>query len=82
MQRQFIDPPADAVIGERLMVDGFEGLPEAEVNPAKKANPWTACVSLLKTDASKVACFDGKPLRASVCGVACTAPTVAEGLIS
>jgi tRNA-binding EMAP/Myf-like protein len=40
---EFIDPPAGAVVGERILIDGFAddpAHPEEIVNPAKKDNPW------------------------------------------
>ncbi len=40
---EFVEPPADARIGERIRVQGFSESTDAApdtVNPAKKANPW------------------------------------------
>ena len=79
---QFVDPPAEARIGERVIVAGSTGEPDVEVNPAKKVNPWVACVPHLATDAGRVAAFKGQPLIAAECGGRCTAPTVAGGPIS
>ena len=79
---QFVEPPASAAVGERIVVEGCVGAPEAVVNPSKKNNAWTACAPLLRTNADRVACFGGKPLVAEKSGQACTAPTVTEGPIS
>ena len=79
---QFVDPPASAAVGERLIVSELPGEPEAEVNPAKKNNAWTACVPLLKTNGDRVATFNGHVLRAQHSGEPCIAPSVADGPIS
>jgi tRNA-binding EMAP/Myf-like protein len=42
---EFIDPPAGAAVGERLLIDGHVSDPgriDERVNPSAKANPWTA----------------------------------------
>lgn len=38
---QFADPPAGAAVGERLTLEGYEGEPDAQVNPGAKKNPWS-----------------------------------------
>lgn len=78
---EFIDPPADAPIGARLMVPGLmEGEADQEVNPARKKNPWKFAVDKLATDANKVACYGGTAFE--VAGGVCTAPTLAGAPIS
>jgi hypothetical protein len=79
---QFVDPSADARIGERITVEGGTAAPEVEVNPAKKVNAWTSCQPLLATNSDRVGCFKGQPLIAAECKGKCVAPTVAGGPIS
>jgi tRNA-binding EMAP/Myf-like protein len=82
---EFIDPPAGAKIGERLLVPGVipDGAPfpvPEVVNPAKKNNPWTAIAGDLRTDGARVATYKGVPLTTSA--GPCTAPTQADAPIS
>jgi aminoacyl tRNA synthase complex-interacting multifunctional protein 1 len=64
-------PPAEAKIGERIIVQGleddFKNAPEPQqVNAKKKKNNvWKDLAPLLRTNADGVACFDGKPLVTS-----------------
>ncbi|KAL2653178.1 hypothetical protein R1flu_021306 [Riccia fluitans] len=60
-------PPEGASIGERVIVSGFEGKPEPQLNPKKKQ--WDKLYPDLHTDESGVACYQGKPLTtaAGVC---------------
>lgn len=82
---EFIDPPSNAKIGERLTLPGVipddAPFPVPEiVNPAKKNNPWTAIAGDLRTDSNKVATYKGTPFTTSA-GV-CTAPTQGDAPIS
>ena len=77
---EFVDPPAGAVIGERLMIDGLTGEP-AKPNQVKKKKMWEAVAVDLKTNADRVACWQGKPLKCKNGGV-CTTPTIAGFNIS
>jgi tRNA-binding EMAP/Myf-like protein len=78
---EFADPPAGAAIGERITVGSLvSGEPDEQVNPSKKNNPWLAIVEHLKTDAKKVACYQGIPMMTSSGPV--TAPTLANATLS
>lgn len=53
---ELVDPPQDAVAGDRVYFKGWEGEPETVLNPKKKV--WDMCqVGFTTTDASEVA-FD------------------------
>ena len=79
---EFVDPPAGAAPGDRILIDGFaDGAPVAEVvNPASKKNPWVPFAAELKTNAARVATYAGVPLRTAA--GACSAPTLADAPIS
>ena len=68
----FVDPPADAAIGERVMVEGFDGEPATE-NQVIKKKMLDAIFPDLRTDGSGVASYKGVPLMAG------TGKCVAEG---
>lgn len=78
---QLLDAPVGAKAGHRLGVAAFPGEPDAEVNPSKKGNAWSACIPLLKTDDMRRATFGGHVLVAPN-GEACLAASVAQGSIS
>ena len=59
----FVDPPAGASIGERVMVDGYNGEPATE-NQVIKKKMLDAIFPDLKTDSDGVACYKGVPLTA------------------
>lgn len=61
---QFVEPPDGAEIGERVMVDGFDGEPATE-NQVIKKKMLDAIFPDLATDASGVATYKGKPLSTS-----------------
>ena len=61
---KFVEPPADAAIGERVMVDGFDGEPATE-NQVIKKKMLDAIFPDLKTNASGIACYKGVPLSTS-----------------
>lgn len=61
---QFIEPPADAKVGERVMVDGFEGEPATE-NQVLKKKMLDAIFPHLKTNGEGVATYRGIPLTTS-----------------
>jgi len=58
---EFVEPPADAVIGERVFVDGFEGEPATE-NQVGKKKMLDAILPDLRTNDSGVATYKGKAL--------------------
>lgn len=59
----FVDPPADAAIGERVMCEGFDGEPATE-NQVGKKKILDKVFPDLKTDSSGVATYQGVPLTA------------------
>lgn len=61
---EFIEPPADAKIGERVMCDGFDGEPATE-NQVIKKKMLNAIFPELKTDDDGVATYSGVPLSTS-----------------
>jgi aminoacyl tRNA synthase complex-interacting multifunctional protein 1 len=61
-------PPAEAKIGEKVTVAGFEGAPEEVLNPKKKQ--FEKIQPDLTTDGSGVACYQGIPFMLS--GKPCT----------
>lgn len=61
---KFVEPPADAEIGERVMVDGYDGEPATE-NQVIKKKMLDAIFPELKTDASGIASYKGVPLSTS-----------------
>lgn len=62
---EFVDPPADAPVGARIVLPGQEGFKPAEPNYVGKKKVWEAVAPGLKTDAKRVVCFEGKPLVAN-----------------
>ena len=75
---EFVEPPADAAIGERVMVEGMDG-DALTPNQLKKKRAWEAVSPELKM-VGGVATFRGQPIVTSA--GACTTPTVVEGKIS
>jgi aminoacyl tRNA synthase complex-interacting multifunctional protein 1 len=61
---QFVEPPEGAAIGERIMVEGYDGEPATE-NQIIKKKMLDAIFPDLKTDASGVATYKGVPLSTS-----------------
>jgi aminoacyl tRNA synthase complex-interacting multifunctional protein 1 len=61
---RFIEPPPDAAIGERVMVDGFDGEPATE-NQVIKKKMLEVIFPDLKTNADGVPCYKGVPLSTS-----------------
>lgn len=61
---KFVEPPADAAIGERVMVEGYDGEPATE-NQVIKKKMLEQIFPDLKTNASGVACYKGVPLTTS-----------------
>lgn len=59
----FVNPPADAAIGERVACAGFEGEPATE-NAVQKKKVLDAVFPDLKTDSNGVASYKGVPLTA------------------
>jgi methionyl-tRNA synthetase len=76
---ELVEPPAGAVVGERVFVEGFNtgNEPDEVLNPKKKI--WEAVQPDLKTDDHKNACYKGVALR-TASGV-CTVKSVVGGSI-
>ena len=66
----FVIPPEGAAVGERVMFAGFEGEPEAVLNPKKKQ--LDAVSPDLKTNAEGVACYKDVPFMTTA--GPCTSP--------
>lgn len=78
---EFVDPPAGAVPGERLVPLGQipDGAPfpvPEIINVAKEGNPWTAVANNFGTNEEKIACWNGFPLMTQA--GPCSAPTLAS----
>lgn len=58
---EIIDPPADAVAGDRITVEGFSGEPDALINPKKKI--LEKILPDLKTNDKCEVVYKGKPLQ-------------------
>lgn len=74
---ELVEPPPAAVVGERVTVQGFEGLPDDVLNPKKKV--WETVQVDLKTSKELVACYKDLPLTTSA-GV-CRVSSIGEGSI-
>lgn len=61
---EVVFPPQDAPIGERVTVEGYNGEPDAMLNPKKKI--WDQIVPDLKTNEEMAAAWKGIPLMTSV----------------
>eukprot|EP00736_Rhodelphis_marinus_P006043 Rmarinus@m.25977 len=75
---EFVEPPADALIGETLTVEGFETTPDDKLNPKKKI--WEKVQEELGTSEDLVATYKGLPLMTSA--GPCMATTVKNGVLS
>lgn len=69
-QVKFVEPPAGAEIGERVMVEGFDGEPATE-NQIIKKKMLDVIFPDLRTDGSGIATYKGIPL--STCAGVCKA---------
>jgi len=69
---EFVEPPSDAKIGERVSVNGYEG-DSATENQVQKKKMLDIVFPQLKTDDSGVATYNGVPLTTStgVCKAKC-----------
>ena len=61
---EFVEPPADAAIGERVFVHGFEGEPATE-NQIGKKKMLDVVFPYLKANDDGVALYNGLPLMTS-----------------
>jgi aminoacyl tRNA synthase complex-interacting multifunctional protein 1 len=69
---RFVEPPHDAKIGERVVVDGCEGAPGSESQVAKK-KVLESVFPYLRTDGDGVASYNGLPLSTSAGRCTCLA---------
>ena len=53
---ELVNPPSDAEAGERVYFEGFEGQPDAQLNPKKKV--WDYCQAGFTTTDAKEVAFD------------------------
>ena len=56
---EILSPPEDAQPGDPVLVEGFDRIPDAQLNPKKKV--FEACAPDLKVDGSGVATYKGVP---------------------
>ena len=77
---EFVDPPPEAKVGDRISGEGIEGLP-LSASQCDKQKAFENLAPLFKTDEDGVARWDGKRLIDSE-GRPCIAPTVKNGPIS
>nr|GEV23822.1 probable methionine--tRNA ligase [Tanacetum cinerariifolium] len=74
---ELVEPPASAVIGERVTFYGFNGEPDVVLNPKKKA--WETLQMYLHTDKDLVACYKDVPFTTSAC--VCKVLSTSDGTI-
>ncbi|XP_071736349.1 probable methionine--tRNA ligase [Rutidosis leptorrhynchoides] len=74
---ELVEPPASAIIGERVTFSGFNGEPDDVLNPKKKV--WETLQVDLRTDKDLVACFKNLPFTTSA-GV-CKVSSISDGSI-
>ncbi|XP_075512096.1 putative methionine--tRNA ligase isoform X1 [Primulina tabacum] len=74
---ELVEPPPAAPVGERVIVQGFEGLADDVLNPKKKV--WETVQADLKTSTELVACYKDLPLTTTA-GV-CRVSSISEGSI-
>ncbi|KAI3706215.1 hypothetical protein L6452_23809 [Arctium lappa] len=74
---ELVDPPQSAIIGERVTFSGFDGEPDAVLNPKKKV--WETLQVDLHTDNGLVACYKDLPFTTSA-GV-CKVSSISDGSI-
>ncbi|GMH18852.1 hypothetical protein Nepgr_020693 [Nepenthes gracilis] len=77
-QVELVEPPRDAIAGERVQFLGFEGEPDEVLNPRKKV--WETLQVDLTTDSNFVAQYKDAPFTTSA-GV-CKVSSVANGSIT
>jgi len=76
---EFVDPPADAKIGERIFCEGLSGEP-ASAPQVKRRKIWQTVAEGLRTNGDKVATYQGLPLMTSA--GSCTVPELTDAPIS
>lgn len=76
---ELVRPPAACAAGERVTFDGHPGEPEANPNAVKKKKMFEAVAGGLKTNAQKVATWEGVPFGTA--HGACTVDSLADAAI-
>lgn len=76
---EFVDPPGDGKVGDRITLPGEETWKPVDSGAFQKA--WDKVAPELKTDAKRVLCYGGKPVVAPS-GKHIVAPTLANMLVS
>jgi len=76
---EFVEPPANAAVGERVTIEGFSGEPAAK-SAVKKKKLWEAMAKDLRTDGQRNATWDGNVLMTSA--GPCVVPSCANATIS
>jgi aminoacyl tRNA synthase complex-interacting multifunctional protein 1 len=56
---EILTPPEDANLGDPVLVEGYERMPDAQLNPKKKI--FEACAPDLKCNGDKIATYKGVP---------------------
>ncbi|XP_022874192.1 probable methionine--tRNA ligase [Olea europaea var. sylvestris] len=74
---ELVEPPQDAIVGERVTFPGFEGTPDEVLNPKKKV--WETLQVDLHSDKKMVGCYKDMPFTTSA-GV-CKVSSIREGSI-
>ncbi|XP_039136423.1 probable methionine--tRNA ligase [Dioscorea cayenensis subsp. rotundata] len=74
---ELVEPPASAVVGERVTFTGYAGEPDGVLNPKHKV--WETVQPDLHTDAELVACYKDVPFTTSA-GI-CKVSSIASGAI-
>ncbi|XP_078065547.1 aminoacyl tRNA synthase complex-interacting multifunctional protein 1a isoform X3 [Mustelus asterias] len=72
---EILDPPSDAVPGDRVTFEDYPGEPDKELNPKKKI--WDQIQPDLSTNAECVATYKGSPFEVKGKGI-CKAQTMAN----
>ncbi|XP_038648634.1 aminoacyl tRNA synthase complex-interacting multifunctional protein 1a isoform X2 [Scyliorhinus canicula] len=72
---EILDPPSDAVPGDRVTFEDYPGEPDKELNPKKKI--WDQIQPDMNTNAEYVATYKGTPFEVKGKGV-CKAQTMAN----
>lgn len=76
----FVEPPEEAEVGARVLMEGAEAVDPASGNAMKKKKWMEKAAEELRA-IDNVACYRGTPLVVGDAGK-CTSPTVAEGTIN
>jgi methionyl-tRNA synthetase len=71
---ELVEPPANAEIGSKVSVEGYDGEPDEVLNPKKKV--WDQVQVDLLTNDMKQACYKGQPFSP-----VCTVQSIIKGTI-